>query len=60
MKPEEMIGKYVYPNPWPSLWGFKIERVIKKAFPNDNESTLWVVKLKGKRGYCQIYEDEML
>ncbi len=41
------------------LNGKIIERTIRKAFPDDNESTLYVVKLKGVKGYQQLYEDEM-
>ena len=36
-----------------------VEKTIKKAFPNDNESTLYIVKLKGVRAHQQLYEDEM-
>ena len=36
-----------------------VERTIRKALPNDNESTLYVVKLKGVRAYQQLYENEM-
>jgi hypothetical protein len=37
-----------------------VEKTIRKAFPNDDESTLYIVKLKGIRGYQQLYEDEMI
>ncbi|HBY19529.1 MAG TPA: hypothetical protein DEG71_00675 [Clostridiales bacterium] len=37
-----------------------IERTIKKAFPNDNNSTLYVVKVKGISQKLELYEDEML
>lgn len=60
MTPEEMIGKRIYPIPWPQLYGLEIERVVRKAFPNDDESTLWIVKCKGKRNHYQIYENEMV
>lgn len=40
--------------------GKVVERTIRKAFPNDNESTLYVVKVKGVKGYLQLYEDEMI
>lgn len=60
MAPEEMVGKRIYPTPWPNLHGLEIERVIRKAFPNDEQSTLWIVKIKGKRAYYQIYENEMV
>lgn len=36
-----------------------VEKTIRKAFPDDNESTLYVVKVKGARGYQELYEDEM-
>lgn len=42
-----------------SLNGKIVERTIRKAFPYDNESTLYVVKLNGVKGYQQLYEDEM-
>lgn len=42
-----------------NLNGKFVERTIRKAFPDDNESTLYVVKLKGVKGYRQLYEDEM-
>ena len=37
-----------------------IERTVRKAFPNDNDSTLYIVKVKGVRGYLALYEDEMI
>ncbi len=37
-----------------------VERTIKKAFPNDNDSTLYLVKVKGVRDYLALYEDEMI
>lgn len=39
--------------------GKVVEKTIRKVFPDDNESTLYVVKLKGVKGYQQLYEDEM-
>lgn len=36
-----------------------VERTIKKAFPNDNTSTLYVVKIKGVKNHLELYEDEM-
>ena len=36
-----------------------IERTVRKAFPDDNESTLYIVKVKGVRAYQALYEDEM-
>ena len=47
-------------------FGFKningkiVERTIRKAFPNDPSSTLYIVKVKGIRTYQELYEDEML
>ena len=43
-----------------SFNGKAVERTIRKAFPNDNESTLYIVKVKGVIGYLQLYEDEMI
>lgn len=37
-----------------------VERTIRKAFPNDSESTLYIVKVKDVRGYMALYEDEMI
>lgn len=42
-----------------NLNGKFVERTIRKAFPDDDESTLYVVKVKGVKGYQQLYEDEM-
>ena len=39
--------------------GKVVERTIRKAFSNDNESTLYIVKVKGVRAYQQLYADEM-
>lgn len=36
-----------------------VERTIRKAFPNDDDSTLYIVKLKGIKEYQELYEDEM-
>lgn len=36
-----------------------VEKTIRKAFPNDDESTLYIVKLKGVKEYQELYEDEM-
>ena len=54
-----MIGKIIYSSSFPHLNGKKITRVVRKAFPKDEESTLWIVQLDGKRKNYQIYEDEM-
>lgn len=37
-----------------------IERTIKKAFPDDDSSTLYIVKVKGVRDHLALYEDEMI
>lgn len=37
-----------------------VDRTIKKAFPKDYCSTLYIVKVKGVRGYLALYEDEMI
>lgn len=37
-----------------------VERTIRKAFPNDCASTLYIVKVKGVRAYLALYEDEMI
>lgn len=42
-----------------SMNGKIVERTIRKAFPDDDESTLYIVKLKGVRAYIQLYEHEM-
>lgn len=39
--------------------GKVVERTVRKAFPNDDESALYIVKVKGVRSHCQLYEDEM-
>ena len=36
-----------------------VEKTVRKAFPDDNGSTLYIVKLKGIREYIQLYECEM-
>ena len=41
------------------LNGKIVEKTIRKAFPNDKQSTLYIVKLKGIRSYQQLYADEM-
>ena len=41
------------------LNGKIVERTIRKAFPDDTDSTLYVVKLKGVRAYVELYENEM-
>lgn len=39
--------------------GKTVEKTIRKAFPNDDESTLYIVKLKGIKEHQQLYEDEI-
>lgn len=43
-----------------NLTGKLVVKTIRKAFPNDTESTLYIVKIKGVRSYQQLYEDEMI
>ena len=40
--------------------GKMVEKTIKKAFPKDDDSTLYVVKLEGIKKYFELYEDEMI
>lgn len=58
---KDFTGYHVYSKSLCCVWlnGRVVEKTIRKAFPNDNESTLYVVKLKGVRAYQQLYEDEM-
>ena len=42
-----------------NLNGKVIERTIRKAFPNDSESTLYIVKVKGIKSHQQLYVDDM-
>ncbi len=60
-KVKDFAGHHVYSDSFccSHLNGKIVERTIRKAFPDDNESTLYVVKLKGVKGYQQLYEDEM-
>lgn len=37
-----------------------VERTIRKAFPMDRTSTLYIVKVKGVRAYLALYENEMI
>lgn len=37
-----------------------VERTIRKAFPTDQTSTLYIVKVKGVRDHMALYEDEMI
>ena len=39
--------------------GKMVVKTIRKAIPDDDESTLWIVKVKGVKGYLGVYEDEM-
>lgn len=37
-----------------------VERTVRKAFPSDNDSTLYIVKVRGVKGRLALYEDEMI
>lgn len=37
-----------------------VEKTIRKAFPDDPGSTLWIVKLVGSKMHMAFYEDEMI
>ena len=39
--------------------GKMVVKTIRKAIPDDDNSTLWIVKVKGVKGYLGVYEDEM-
>lgn len=39
--------------------GKMVVKTIRKAIPDDDDSTLWIVKVKGVKGYLAVYEDEM-
>jgi hypothetical protein len=41
------------------LNGKIVEKTVRKAFPDDDESTLYIVKVKGVKAYQQLYENEM-
>ena len=38
----------------------RVVKTIKKAFPMDDESTLYIVKVSGVRHKLALYEDEMI
>jgi hypothetical protein len=59
-KLKNFAGCIVYSHSFPNLNGKLIERTVRKAFLNDNDSTLYVVKVKGIRAYQELYEDEMV
>ena len=42
-----------------NLNGKIVEKTIRKAFPDDDKSTLYIVKVKGVKAYQQLYENEM-
>ena len=42
-----------------NLNGKEVERTIRKAIPDDKDSTLWIIKVKGVRAYQELYEDEI-
>lgn len=56
---KDFTGYYIWSLSCQQLNGKVVEKTIKKAFPDDDESTLYVVKVKGVRGYQQLYADEM-
>lgn len=56
---KDFTGYHVWSASCQHLNGKVIEKTIRKAFPEDDESTLYVVKIKGVKGYQQLYEDEM-
>ena len=37
-----------------------VERTIRKAFPGDDDSTLYIVKVRGVKCHLALYEDEMI
>lgn len=37
-----------------------VEKTIRKAFPKDTGSTLYIVKLVGSKMHMAFYEDEMI
>ena len=41
------------------LNGKLVVKTIRKAFPKDDESTLYIIKVKGVKNYQQLYADEM-
>lgn len=58
---KDFAGYYIYSlsHCCSGINGKVVEKTIRKAFPYDNESTLYVVKVRGVRTYQQLYEDEM-
>jgi len=58
---KDFTGFYIYSasSCCQNLNGKMIDKTIRKAFPDDNESTLYVVKVNGVNAYQQLYEDEM-
>lgn len=37
-----------------------VERTVRKAFPSDDNSTLYIVKVRGVKCHLALYEDEMI
>lgn len=37
-----------------------IEKTIRKAFPTDSNSTLYIVQVEGIKTHFELYEDEMI
>lgn len=58
---KDFIGYHVWSSSscCSNINGKIVEKTIKKVFPYDSESTLYVVKVKGVRAYQQLYENEM-
>ena len=60
MSIKDFSGCVICSNVCPEYNNKVIERTVRKAFPNDSDSTLYIVKVKGVRGYLALYEDEMI
>ena len=58
---KDFVGYYVYSSSscCSHLNGKIVEKTIRKAFPEDDESTLYIVKVKGVKAYQALYENEM-
>ena len=57
---KDFAGCTVYSRACPEYNNKTVERTVRKAFPKDNDSTLYIVKVKGVLGYLALYEDEMI
>lgn len=60
MSIKDFSGCTIYSSVCPEYNNKTVERTVRKAFPKDNDSTLYIVKVKGVRGYLALYEDEMI